>query len=221
MAWFLGLFAFLFMASSLGSHDWVAFQAQGYRGMLRDAGSKQAVKASAWGLWSGSVMTEDDEWVYDAQVIPVDNNNRARNDPEVRMDFNSQIPAWFGGVGLTLTTGAIVLLIGLVVVFLGLCACCTGCIDGGARIKLFRFGMYLYLLADLLFFFPLIYYYFALEEMKKGSEYPFEMTVGTTYGLGWGVIIMVFTGALLLLLDKHVPPKKSIENERLLVQQVL
>ena len=86
------------------------------------------------------------------------------------------------------------------------------------RSRLFRLGMYLYLLADLLFFFPLIYFPFGIGVLKKENRGGvFGLTISSVYGWGWGVVILVFVGALLLLLDKPVPDAKpKEEDERLL-----
>ena len=43
---------------------------------------------------------------------------------------------------------------------------------------------------------------FPAELKASEPERPLSHTIGWCYGMGWGVVIIVFTGALLLLLDK-------------------
>jgi len=213
MAWFLGLFAFVFMSLSLMSHEWVVFGSSTIDGGLRHVESDLPVGKSSWGLWAGSVKVGD-EWHYDAKVATV-------TDDKKEFYFDDQIPDWLGTTGLVLVVGVVVLVVGLVVIFVGLCVCCTGggCLGGAARFKLFRMGMYLYLVADLLFFGSLIYFPYGLALLKQERRNPFALTITSTYGWGWGVVILVFVGALLLLLDKHVPNDKKPETEKLLSQQ--
>ena len=114
--------------------------------------------------------------------------------------------------GLVLCIGELILLLGLVIVFLGLCGCCMGM---GSRTKLFRCGMYFYLIAALLFFGCLIAFPFLLGVIGAESSVAAEIT--SVMGWGWGVVILVFTGALLLLLDKPPVVKESLDEEQKLL----
>jgi len=195
--------------------DWVIFQGAGpienhdstLPLSLVDSGG--AVTKVSWGLFSASALAGEEEWVSSPVVT---------SDGVAEFSYDDRLPAWLSTLGLCFCVGELILLLGLLVVFFGLCACCISCCEGGtpARGKLFRVGMYLFLAADLLFFFSLLY--FPLGMGLFGSDQNISVEMTSVYGWGWGVVILVFVGALLLLLDKEVPsPSKDIvEAEKLL-----
>ena len=219
MAWFLGLFGFLFMLAVIPAPDWVIFNGAGPLENhdsslpLAHVASGNAVTKVSWGLFAGSALAGD-EW-YASPLVSSDSGDGVSSE----FLYDDRLPAWLSTLGLCLVIGELILLVGLLVVFLGLCACCISCCDGGApaRGKLFRIGMYLFLAADLLFFFSLLYFPVGMGLFGSvGQNISVEMT--SVYGWGWGVVILVFVGALLLLLDKEVPtpPKDIVEAEKLL-----
>jgi len=206
MAWFLGLIGFFFMLSTLLAPDWLTHTGTGPLPSF-SVGGVNPVQTS-WGLYEGCALTQskDDEGnlVEDWICSPVVS---LREDPKTEREFNDLVGenfSWLATVGSLVIFGEVFLAIALIIVFIGLCC------PFGWRFRCFRSGMYLYLLADLLFMIGLIIYLAQLTLMKP--ERALSHSVGWCVGMGWGVVIIVFTGALLLLLDKE-PPKKSVPED--------
>lgn len=207
MAWFLGLIGFFFMLSTLLAPDWVIHSGSGPLSSFSIEGVNPV--QTSWGLYEGCALTQskDNEGnlVEDWLCSPV---VRIGEDPKEEIALNdlvSQNFGWLASVGLLITFGEVFLAIALIIVFIGLCC------PFKWRFTCFRSGMYLYLLADLLFMIGLIIYLAKLTLMAPGKA--LNNSVGWCVGMGWGVVIIVFTGALLLLLDKD-PPKKSDPEDR-------
>jgi len=225
MAFFAGLFALIIIIFAASNARWIDFGLGKDRDLV-DAGTGRKIEVAYWGLWKSTVVLGDEAVDNDPEVKIVDRS--ARNGPAVTKSkrLNTLHPPWMETWGAVLTCGLITLGVALIVVFFGLCMCCTnedgtGCINGGAGNKLLRFGMYLYLLADLTFFVLLIYFFFKLYYKENNPDSPTDLTIDPPYGAAWGAVILVFMGAILLLLDKQPGSKKEkpddVESERLLV----
>jgi len=157
MAWFLGIFGFVIMLLCVCSETWVVFGGNGTGNAIRHVETDLRVTQTSWGFWSGAVFAGD-EWYSSPKVKDDDNNNN--NTPVAEKEIN--IPDWMGTLGLIICVGLLVLAIGLVILFFGLCASCLPCVDNKGQIRLCRCGMFLFLIADLLFFFSLLYFPYGL-----------------------------------------------------------
>jgi len=205
MAWFLGLIGFFFMLSTLLAPDWLIHDSTGPFEPFSVDGA-QPIQTS-WGLTQGCVLIttkneegeDSKEWKCDDVQVKLGEEASIGLDQLIARDFG-----WLASVSLLITFGEVFLVIALVIVFVGLCC------PFKWRFAMFRSGMYLYLLADLLFLIALIV--FPAELKASEPDRPLSHTIGWCYGMGWGVVIIVFTGALLLLLDKD-PPKKSVPED--------
>lgn len=196
------------MLSSLLSPDWLIFPSGA--GPIRPhsvKGIEGGIVEASWGLFEGCVLPDDSEdWVCSPTVVEGGN-------PAKEIEYNELINVdygWLSTVGFLLTVGEVILVVALIIVFIGLCSCCPV----KARFPLFRGGMYLFLLADLLFLIGLIIFPAELKVVEP--EKPLTNVIGWCYGMGWGVVIMVFSGALLLLLDKDPKgkPLPQYDEER-------
>jgi len=158
------------------------------------------------GLYEGCILTPINETHTKWSCSPQVNTGGGVNPIEETglNDLISEKFGWLESVGLLIIFGEVFLAIALVIVFIGLCC------PFKWRFIMFRSGMYLYLLADLLFMIGLIVYLAMLKTDE--AEKAMSNTVGWCIGMGWGVVIIVFTGALLLLLDKD-PPEKSVPED--------
>jgi len=216
MAWFLGIIGFFFMLSTLLAPDWLTHVGSGPLPAYQLNGVNPI--QTSWGLYEGCALILDkdedgqqvQEWIC-SPTVSVPNPNPDINNPDVKKaralnDLISESFGWLASVGLLITFGEVFLFIALVIVFIGLCC------PFRWRFVMFRSGMYLYLLADLLFMIGLIVYLAKLKSAEAAE--PLNNTVGWCIGMGWGVVIIVFTGALLLLLDKDPPNKSDPEDLR-------
>lgn len=209
MAWFLGLIGFFFMLSTLLAPDWLTHDSTGPLPAFSVGGVRPVL--TSWGLYEGCALTEttdkDGEKVQDWTCSPLVALGQDPKEEIALNDLLSENYGWLGTVGLLITFGEVFLVIALIIVFVGLCC------PFKWRFKCFRSGMYLYLLADLLFMIGLIVYLAQMTLLSNGKS--LSNTVGWCVGMGWGVVIIVFTGALLLLLDKPEkdPPQKSVPED--------
>lgn len=200
MAWFLGIIGFFFMLSSLLAPDWLTIQGQApsIEGGLIVPGSGSP--DVSWGLYEVCLLPKGaDEWACSSNVTGI---------LESTTIDNEDIFGWLAHVGNLITVGEVVLFVALVVVFVGLCC------PFSFRFRLFRLGMYLYLFTDLLFMIALIVFPAKLRDRDLQEQE--SNAIGWCYGMGWGVVIIVFTGAILLLLDKDTSdkgdPVKTVEE---------
>lgn len=206
MAWFLGIIGFVFMLSTLVAPDWLVHDQSGPLKAFTVGG--QAPIQTSFGLAEGCalivVKDADGNDVQEWQCSPTVVMNE---DPREEIGLNDLINrefGWLSSVYLLIIFGEVFLLIALIIVFIGLCC------PFKWRFVMFRSGMYLYLLTDLLFMIALIVYLAKLY--TNPITEPLSYTVGWCVGMGWGVVIIIFTGAILLLLDKD-PPQKSVPED--------
>jgi len=204
MAWFLGLLGFLIMWLCIGNNNWITYERAGLASEYPNCnlgGKTYAIENTRYGLFSAEILCNG-KWRTESIVKNKD------SDPSIQ--FEDTVPGWLGTAGLILVIGELVLIVALVIVFLALCSCIPEL--KYFRNSLFRIGMYLFLLSCLLFVGVLIFFPFGIgflgHTTVKGR---LVMEVPPTMGWAWGVVILVFTGALLLLLDK--PPKSDVENK--------
>jgi len=195
------------MLSTLLAPDWLTLTKTGPLPEFSVEGV--APLETSWGLYESCALTEinndDGEVVQDWACSPmVKILGEESADPIALNDLVSRNFGWLASVGLLIAFGEVFLAIALIIVFIGLCC------PFKWRFTCFRSGMYLYLLADLLFMIGLIVYLAKLTLMAPGKA--LQHSVGWCVGMGWGVVIIVFTGALLLLLDKD-PPAKSVPGD--------
>jgi len=190
------------MLSTLLAPEWLTYEGTGPLESFKY--EERTPISTSLGLYEGCILLpqtdQEREWTCSPQVVLSENprEERALN------DLISGKFGWLASVGLLITFGEVFLAIALIIVFVGLCC------PFKWRFIMFRSGMYLYLLADLLFMIGLIVY---LAELKQAEVVkPLTNTVGWCIGMGWGVVIIVFTGALLLLLDKD-PPEKEVSED--------
>lgn len=205
MAWFLGIIGFFFMLSTLLAPEWLSYAGAGPLPVSTMVGGA-APQAASWGLYEGCVMTSkkvddvvEEVWACSPDVVEETGNGKIAYNELIANHFG-----WLSTVGNVLVVGEVFLVIALIIVFIGLCC------PFKWRFVCFRSGMYLYLLTDLLFMIALIVFPVRLSATEPDKK--LENTIGWCYGMGWGVVIIVFTGALLLLLDKD-PPAKSVPGD--------
>jgi len=107
--------------------------------------------------------------------------------------FNQEVPTWLLACQVLMVFAIVITFASFVVVAVGLCSAVEGCKFGS-----YRAGIYGYFIAVLSIIITCILYPIKFFQEHDGDHF----TLGWSYGLAWGLAVLLLGGALMLILDK-------------------
>jgi len=106
---------------------------------------------------------------------------------------HDSVPTWLLACQVLMVVAIVIAFVSFVVVAVGLCSSVEGCKFGA-----YRAGIYGYFITILAIIVTCVIYPIKFFQDNEGDH----ITLGWSYGLGWGLAVFLFAGALMLILDK-------------------
>jgi len=112
--------------------------------------------------------------------------------------FHNEVPTWLLACQVLMVFAIVTAFVSFITVAVGLCSSVEGCKFGS-----YRAGIYGYIIALLAIvvtgiIYPIKFFQDKAEEMEQGQTF----VLGWSYGLAWGMAVVLLAGALMLILDK-------------------
>jgi len=108
-------------------------------------------------------------------------------------EFHESVPTWLLACQVLMVFAIVITFASFVTVAVGLCSAVEGCKFGS-----YRAGIYGYFIAVLSIIVTCILYPIKFFQDNEGDHF----TLGWSYGLAWGLAVLLVGGALMLILDK-------------------
>jgi len=151
--------------------------------------------STAWALETGDVNPYTAYGLFEECKVKINSEEEALTigTESFQCIGHEVVPTWLLACQVLMVVAIFLAFISFLTIAIGLCSSVEGCKFGA-----YRAGIYGYFFAILCIIITGVLYPIKFFQDKEGEN----VVLGWTYGLGWGLAVFLFAGALMLILDK-------------------